>query len=127
MIKVLVVDDEQDFLKITKMNLEDTGRFSVETLFQTKDIIPTVHSFHPDVILLDILMPGVGGIEACQMLNDDPVGGGTPIIILSALDKEQDKKKAFRLGVVDYLVKPVEKSEIISRIEKAVKLKQGGE
>lgn len=125
--KVLIVDDEKDFLKIAKLNLEATNNYEVAVSSTAKDIIPQVHAFRPDIILLDIIMPSLGGIEACEMLNNDPVGMGTPIIILSALDKEQDKMKAYKLGIVDYLVKPIEKDELIKKIEKALQLKEGKE
>jgi DNA-binding response OmpR family regulator len=59
------------------------------------------------------------------MLNDDPLGQKVPIIILSALDKAADKSKAFKKGVVDYLVKPIEINELIARIDKALHSKYG--
>lgn len=121
--KVIVVDDEEDFLKITKLNLEEAGGYEALTLSSAKDIISEVHGFKPDVILLDILMPGVDGMDACKMLNDDPVGKYIPIIVVSALDKNTDKLKAYRLGVVDYLVKPIEEKDLIAKIEKALQYK----
>lgn len=121
--KVLVVDDEEDFLKITKLNLEEDN-YEVMTLLNSRDIIPCVHSFKPDVILLDMLMPAIGGVEVCEMLNDDPIGAKTPIIIVSALDKHEDKLKAYRVGVVYYLSKPVSKDDLIAKIEKALIYKQ---
>ncbi|MDD4953863.1 MAG: response regulator [Candidatus Omnitrophica bacterium] len=118
--RVMIIDDEEDFLKVIKLNLEGTGKFEVDTLSSAKDIIPRMHSFRPEVILLDLLMPGIGGIEACEMLNSDPIGQGLPIIILSALDKETDKVNAYKRGVVDYLTKPIGKDLLISKIEKAL-------
>jgi len=121
--KILLVDDEKDFLALVKMNLEISGKFEVNTLSSTKDIISQLHIFKPDLILLDLLMPGVGGIEACEMLNNDPAGQRIPIIILSALDKDSDKRSAYKRGVVDYLVKPIENDFLIARIEKALEVK----
>jgi CheY-like chemotaxis protein len=121
--KVMVVDDEEDFLKITKLNLEETNKYEVMTLSNAKDVISKLHDFKPDIILLDILMPQTGGIEACGMLNEDPIGRKTPIIILSALEKDKDKLEAYKMGIVDYIVKPIEKDELITRIEKALKYK----
>jgi len=121
--KILIIDDEEDFCRITKLNLEKTEKYRVLTLTGAKNLIRNLHEFRPDVILLDILMPSVGGFEACEMLNDDPVGRTTPIIIISALDKPSDKLRAFKLGVVDYLSKPVSKAVIISTIEKAIEYK----
>ena len=120
----MAIDDEEDFLKIVKLNLVETDKYEVLTLSSVKDIISQVHSFKPDIILLDLLMPAVGGLEACEMLNNDPMGSNIPIIVLSALDKNMDKLKAYRLGVVDYLVKPIEKKDLIASIEKALQSKK---
>lgn len=121
--KVMVVDDEVDFLRIVKLNLEETEKYEVLTLSDAKNIISYLHSFKPDIILLDMLMPAVGGIEVCQMLNNDPVGKITPIIIISALEKDKDKLKAYKMGVVDYLVKPIDTEQITTSIEKALRFK----
>jgi len=121
--KILIIDDENDFLMITKMNLEDTGKFEVLTLPSAKDVISNLHSFQPDLILLDLLMPGIGGVEVCEILNKDPLGQSVPVIVITALNKSVDKANAYKEGVVDYLVKPIERDELISRIEKAIQLK----
>ena len=121
--KVMIVDDESDFLKIAKINLENTGKYEVQTSSDARDIISRVKSFNPDVILLDILMPKIDGAEACRMLNEDSAGERIPIIILSALDTDKDKLMMYKLGVVDFLVKPIEKDELIAKIEKALKNK----
>ena len=122
--KVLVVDDEADFLKILKINLEETNNYEVLTLSSANDIVSKVHIFKPDIILLDILMPGIDGIETCEMLNKDPMGEHIPIIMLSALDKDVDKLKTFKAGVLDYLVKPIKKEDLISKIEKCTQFMQ---
>jgi two-component system alkaline phosphatase synthesis response regulator PhoP len=121
--KIIVIDDEVDFLKIVTLNLEGTGKYEVLALSTAKDIMPQIHEFRPDIIILDILMPGVGGIEVCQMLNNDSIGRNIPIIVLSALEKDEDKKRAYKVGVVDYIVKPVEIKSLIARIEKALRFK----
>ena len=121
--KIMVIDDEEDFLKITKMNLEATGDYEVIIMSNAKDMLNQVHGFRPDLILLDLLMPSVGGMEACQMLNDDSLGKGIPIIILSAIDKDQDKLQAYKLGVVDYLSKPIDRDGLIAKIKKALEFK----
>jgi len=117
------VDDEIDFLKIAKINLEETGKYEVQTLSEAAGIISQVKSFNPDIILLDILMPKIGGVEACRMLKEDPAGRRVPIIILSALDTDKDQLMMYKLGVVDFLTKPIETDELISKIEKALQNK----
>ncbi|MFH1442108.1 MAG: response regulator [Candidatus Omnitrophota bacterium] len=121
--RVLLVDDEPDFVEFIKLRLEEGSNYEVKGLLDAKDIIFHVHTFNPDVILLDLLMPGIGGLEACEILNKDPLGITIPIIILTALDKEVDKVKAYKLGVVDYLVKPVESSILLEVVERAIKAK----
>ncbi len=118
--RVMVVDDEQDFLKITKINLEQTGRFEVVTVSDATGIVSLVKSFCPDVILLDILMPKTGGVEACKMLSTDPAAKDIPVIVISALDTKKDRLAMKELGVVDFLVKPIEMDELISRIEQVL-------
>lgn len=122
--KILIVDDEEVFLQITKINIEDAGQYEVMGLINAKEIVPTVHQFKPDVILLDLVMPGMGGLDVCELLNRDAVGKSIPIIILSALDKSVDKLKAFKLGVVGYLVKPASTDQLIISIERALEYKK---
>lgn len=121
--RIMVIDDEEDFTKMIKMRLESSGSYEVKVLPQVKDILVSVHAFKPDVILLDLLMPVIGGLEVCKMLNNDPIGINIPIIILSALDKDADKMMAYKLGIVDYLEKPIDSGRLISSIEKAIKSK----
>ncbi len=123
--KILIIDDEVNFTKIVKLNLENNGNFEVIVLHQVKDMLENLNKFKPDLILLDLLMPGIGGMEACDMLNNDPLGQNVPIIILSALDKTADKVNAYKKGVVDYLLKTVDENELIARINKALQFKYG--
>ncbi len=122
--KILVVDDEVDFTRLLKSNLEETGKYEVLALPNANDIISQVHAFKPDVILLDILMPGAKGIEVCEILNKDVIGKTIPIIIISALAKNADKYKAYRVGVVDYMEKPIEIERLIVKIDKYIQFKQ---
>lgn len=117
--RIMVIDDEEQFLRMMKLNIEELGGYKVLTMAGAKDLIAQIHSFKPHLILLDLLMPGIGGLEACEMLNNDPLGKKIPIIILSALDKDIDKLKAYKLGAVDYITKPVNIDVLIEKIEKA--------
>lgn len=121
--KVMVVDDDKNFLELVKLNLEETGEYEVVALLNAKDIISQVIRLKPDIILLDILMPVMDGIEVCDILNDNPDTRGIPIIIVSSLDKAVDKLKAYKRGVIDFLVKPIEKDNLIAKLEKMLKFK----
>jgi len=121
--KILLIDDEKDFVYLLKSHLEHSGAYEVKTLLSAKDILTHVHEFVPDVILLDLIMPELGGIEACQMLDRDPIGMSIPIIALSGLDKEVDKIQAYKCGIVDYIEKPVDFEVLVKAIEKSIKAK----
>ncbi|MDD4907442.1 MAG: response regulator [Candidatus Omnitrophica bacterium] len=118
--KVMIIDDEEYFLALVKINLESTGKYEVRTLQEARDILSQVESYKPDVILLDMLMPKMDGVQVCGMLNDSPAGKHIPIITLSASDTTEDRLKMDKMGVVDFLAKPIEKDELIAKIEKAL-------
>lgn len=121
--KIMIVDDEESFVLMLKMWLENSGDYEVRGFSEAKDIISHLHAFKPDVILLDLLMPGAGGLDACDMLNNDALGQTIPVIIVSGLDNKTDKIKAFKFGVIDYLVKPVDNTKLIEAIKKAIEYK----
>lgn len=121
--KVMVVDDEKDLLELTRITLESTGKFEVLALSEAKNIIQNLHDFKPDIILLDVRMPDIGGLDACKMLNNDPLGKNIPIIIVSILDSDKDKLNAYKVGVVDYAPKSIAKEDLVAKIEKALHYK----
>jgi DNA-binding response OmpR family regulator len=121
--KILVVDDELDFLNMVKLNLEDSGEYEVMVMPSAHEFILHLHSFKPDLIILDMVMPEIGGLDVCDMLNNDSFGQTLPILILSALDKDKDKLMAYKKGIVGYLTKPIEKDVLVAKIENALKSK----
>ena len=125
--RILIVDDEEHIANLLKLRLESAGEYEVKVLFEATDIIGQVRAFKPDVILLDLLMPDIGGLEACRRLNDDAVTYAIPIIVISALSKDIDKLKAYKLGIIDYIVKPFDPKFLIATIEKAIRAKRGAE
>lgn len=122
-IRVMVVDDDEKFQELMKAYLEPNDEYEVFALSDAKNILSHVHAFKPDVILLDLLMPTTGGIEVCEMLNKNSLGKTIPIIVISCLEKEVDKLQAYKQGVIDYLVKPASKEEVIKVIRKALQYK----
>lgn len=119
----MIIDDEESFALLLKMRLEASADYEVMAISEAKDLINRIHVFKPDVILLDLLMPGIGGLDACDMLNNDSIGSTIPIIVVSGLNKSEDKIKAFKFGVTDYFVKPVDDAKLIEAIGKAIKSK----
>ncbi|MFH1441463.1 MAG: response regulator [Candidatus Omnitrophota bacterium] len=121
--KVFIIEDDLPALESLK-NLLLTSDFEVEGLSAPKEIMKSIKSFGPDIILLDLLMPGLGGLEVCQMLNSDEQTRDVPIIVISALANPADIKKAYELGVVDYLTKPYIYSELDKKIKKFISYKK---
>jgi PleD family two-component response regulator len=121
--KIMIIDDEESYALMLKMRIENSGDYEVRVFSEAKNIISHLHEFKPDVILLDLLMPGTGGLDACDMLNNDALGQSIPVIIVSGLSKETDKNKAFKFGVIDYLVKPVDDTKLMEAIKKAIEYK----
>lgn len=122
--KIFIADDDKVNLESLKKLLLLSG-FDVDTADNPKAIVPKIKVFKPDLILLDLLMPNLGGLEVCEMLNNDRQTQDIPIIILSALTNPADIKKAYHLGVVGYLTKPYELDALLKEINKAITYKEG--
>lgn len=123
--RILIIDDEEDFARFIKKNLEETGEFKAEMLNDAKDVLKGVKLFMPDLILLDLVMPDIGGLEVCEILNNDKDTQEIPIIIVSALGGYTDIKRAYKLGVIGYLTKPFDFSQLLDEIRKALSRKEG--
>ncbi|MFA5431042.1 MAG: response regulator [Candidatus Omnitrophota bacterium] len=121
--RVMIIDDEINAVDLLKHRLESEG-YQVLALLNAKEIISEAHRFLPDIIILDLLMPELGGLDACEMLNKDPVGQSTPIIVVSGLNKDIDKKKAYVMGIQEYFVKPVDIEALLQAIRKYIKEKE---
>ena len=116
--KVLIVDDEEGFCKTVKDYLQESGKFEVEILTDSRTAVNTAKAFMPDIILLDLRMPHVGGFEVCELLSNDKETEHIPIIVTTALSDDGDIKKAYHMGASGYLVKPVEFHELLEEIDK---------
>ncbi len=120
--RVLIIDDEEDFCNFTKMYLEKKGAFEVETLTDAREAMRVVKTFRPDIIILDLLMPHVGGFEICELLNKDDETKGVLVIVTTALSDTADIKKAYRVGASGYIVKPLEFPQLVEEINKVLNL-----
>ncbi len=113
---ILLVDDTPDNLRVLSAMLTNKG-YEVRKALNGQRAIASVQSDPPDLILLDIRMPGMDGYAVCQQLKSDPKTCDVPIIFISALDDALDKVKAFAVGGVDYVTKPFQEMEVLARIE----------
>jgi excisionase family DNA binding protein len=117
--KILIVDDDQDIVDLLKLNLSKIG-FKIETASNGIEAGTRVVEFKPDLILLDIMMPEMDGLEALKQFKSMNYTKKTPIIILSSVDEEKVIKKAYKYGAASYLTKPVKIHEVIVEIQKII-------
>jgi PAS domain S-box-containing protein len=112
---IVIVDDKPTNLGVLFDFLTDSG-FKVLVAQDGESAIQKVEYAHPDLILLDVMMPGIDGFETCRRLKDKPSTQDIPIIFMTALSETVDKVKGFTLGAVDYITKPVQQEEVRARV-----------
>lgn len=113
--KILIADDEYDILEILKYNLEEDG-YEVETALNGIEAIEKAQTFTPDLIILDVMMPGKTGIEVCNFLRLKPQFRQTIIIFLTAMNDENSEVKGLESGGDDYIAKPISPKILISKV-----------
>ncbi|MBP7694060.1 MAG: response regulator, partial [Anaerolineales bacterium] len=113
--RIYVVDDSPVTAGAARHYLEAVG-YQVEVLPDGPTALRAVEQKPPDLILLDVVMPGIDGFEVCRRLRQTPAGAGLPIIMLTGESTISDKKRGFEAGADDYLLKPVEAAELQMRV-----------
>ncbi len=119
--RILVIDDLPENVFMLQDRLENEG-YEVVTAYDGKTGIAKATSDMPDLILLDVMMPEMTGIEVCKILKQDTVTADIPIIIVTAKSGADDAKEGLDAGAFDYIKKPFEKVEMLARINSALKL-----
>jgi DNA-binding response OmpR family regulator len=114
--RVLVVDDEPHIVKLVKLSLGDQN-YDIVGITSGKEAISYVNNNAPDILVLDLMMPGVNGYDVCQAVRENPKTKGIPIIILSAKSQMLDKLNAIDVGADDYMCKPFDPDELARRIK----------
>ena len=120
---IQIVDDNLDNLNILASMIKKHG-YDARMAINGELALKSIRSHPPDLILLDILMPGLSGFEVCKQLKADALTNKIPIIFISALYKATDKLKAFSIGAVDYITKPFQKEEVMARVETHLSLRK---
>jgi two-component system alkaline phosphatase synthesis response regulator PhoP len=115
--KVLIVDDEEDIRNLGKIMLSDIGH-DVLTAGNAGDALTIAEEEKPDLILMDIVMPGRNGFDVCKILKFKPATKDIPVIMFSALGRDIDKKMAEEAGAEAYITKPFNKEQLIEIVEK---------
>ncbi|WP_432714841.1 response regulator transcription factor [Pedobacter sp.] len=113
--KILIVDDEPDILELVEYNLKKEG-YQVYVASNGKDGIAVARKVHPDLIILDIMMPVMDGIEACRLMRSIPEFKNTFMVFLTARSEEYSEIAGFNVGADDYIAKPIKPRALVSRI-----------
>ncbi len=116
-VKILVVDDEQDAVDLVAFNLKQSG-FQVVTAPDGASALDKVHKHQPDLIVLDVMMPELDGLEVCKLLRKDSATADIPILMLTAKATEVDRILGLELGADDYVTKPFSPRELVLRVRK---------
>ncbi len=120
---ILIVDDTAANLRLLSQMLTDRG-YGVRAVTSGARALESARAAPPDLVLLDIKMPGMNGYEVCEHLKADPLTREIPVIFISALDEIQDKVQAFAVGGVDYITKPFQFKEVLARTETHLSLRK---
>ena len=119
--RVLVVDDDRVIQQLLEVNLELEGYEVVATAADGKEALVKIAELKPDLVILDIMMPKMDGLEVCRRLRADPELAGIPVILLSARAQDMDIREGLEIGASAYLTKPfdpVELLEVVGRLAK---------
>lgn len=119
--KILIIDDEKDFCRLLKKNLELFGKFAVSMATSGKEGLKLAGKTTPDLILLDIMMPEMDGFKVLEKIKSDRKLSGIPVVMLTAKGDEISKMRAAQLQSVKYLTKPVEIQDLMATLEKVLK------
>lgn len=114
--KILIIDDDVTITELLKALVSIEGHTPTVVNDSTK-AIEIANVVQPDLITLDLMMPGLTGFQLCELLQQDPRFAAIPIIIVSAKDDSESKQKALGLGAKDYIIKPFGPDELIQKIE----------
>jgi len=120
--RVLIADDNEPNRELLEVYLADVD-CEIATAVDGRDTLDKVAAFHPDVILLDVMMPKLSGFEVCQQLKGDPATSPIMILMVTALGELGDIERAVEAGTDDFLSKPVNKVELVKRVENMLKLR----
>ena len=112
---ILVVEDEDDILDVIQYNLKREG-FDVLAARTGTDGLRRVRDDDPDLVLLDLMLPGINGLDVCRRIKEDPLTKATPIVIVSARGEESDVVLGLGLGADDYIAKPFSPRELTARV-----------
>jgi CheY-like chemotaxis protein len=120
--RILIVDDEAQNLELMEAMLTSSG-YEVFLAQEGEEALRLARERKPDLILLDLMMPGLSGFEVCARVKTDPQTGGIPVLFVTALNQISDKERAMAAGGDDFLTKPFQRTELLTRIEALLRVR----
>ncbi len=114
--KILVVEDDPDQLEAIRGNLKEAG-FAIGTATNGVDALVKTRSVSPDLIVLDLMLPQLNGLDICKTLREDPATASIPVIMLTGMDSYFTRVAGFEAGINVFLTKPYHPEELISKVE----------
>jgi DNA-binding response OmpR family regulator len=114
--KILVVEDESDIRELLRYNLEQDG-FAVEEASDGAEALDRVRRRAPDLMVLDLMLPQMSGLEICRRIRNEPETAKLPIIVVTARGSEVDRVLGLEMGADDYVVKPFSPREVVARVK----------
>lgn len=118
--KILIVDDDSNFREVTKLALASSG-YEISEADSGREALNLARQLRPDLILLDILMPGLDGYQTCRQLKTNPATSHIPVIVLTALGDPAAQYKSKQAGADDYVAKPVTAQELHERVQRQMR------
>jgi len=121
--KILIADDEEPLRLLVQATLEDEsgeGRYEIIEAIDGNEALEMARRERPELILLDIQMPGLSGLEVCKMLKDDPVTSDLMIVMLTARGQQSDRERGFAAGADDYFAKPFSPLELLQLVDRVM-------
>ncbi|MFA5554323.1 MAG: response regulator [Phycisphaerae bacterium] len=115
--RILVVDDEEDVLELVRFNLDKNG-YKIDTAVTGEQVLNKARAKLPDLIILDLMLPGIDGLEVCKTLKSDSKTANIPIIMLTAKGEDADIVSGLELGADDYVTKPFSPKILIARVRR---------
>jgi PleD family two-component response regulator len=124
MVNIMIVDDDPNIALLLEMTLRKNDGYNVEKFTDGQTALDKLPEFKPDLILLDIMMPGIDGFEVCKRIKSEEKTKYISVIILSAKRDLQDKIKGMDIGADDYIVKPFNPDELLTRVQVQLRIRQ---
>src|SRR5262245_48962771 len=121
--RILIVDDHQDNVEVLRARLEAWG-FETDSAMDGAQALKHIEAAPPDLILLDVMMPSIDGIEVARRVKGNPKLPFIPIIMQTALDTTEDKVEGLEAGAADYITKPIEFPELKARLRSMLRIKR---